>query len=82
MIHEKVEYLLATNRFLDLVLHTTEAPPDALEDLRLCMGELGMNVLYHDVRAEVWLDAGDHHMPVRAVQTPAGGGVALTLQRE
>ena len=36
----------------------------------------------YDTRVEVWLDAADHHMPVRAVQTPAGGGTALELQRE
>lgn len=36
----------------------------------------------YDTRVEVWLDAADHHMPMRAVQTPAGGGVALELQRE
>jgi hypothetical protein len=36
----------------------------------------------YDTRVEVWLDAADHHMPVRAVQTPVGGGVALDMQRE
>jgi serine/threonine-protein kinase RsbW len=47
VIGTKVEYLSATNRFLDLVLHTTEARSDAVEDLRLCMGELGMNAIVH-----------------------------------
>jgi len=36
----------------------------------------------YDTRVEVWLDAADHHMPLRAVQTPVGGGVALDMQRE
>ena len=47
IISEKVEYLAATNRFLDLVLYATEARSDAIEDLRLCMGELGMNAIVH-----------------------------------
>jgi serine/threonine-protein kinase RsbW len=46
-ITEKPDYLCAVNRFLDLVLHCTEARPDTLEDLRLCMGELGMNAIVH-----------------------------------
>jgi hypothetical protein len=34
------------------------------------------------MRAEVWLDPAEHHLPLRAVQSPTGGGVALALQRD
>jgi Protein of unknown function (DUF3108) len=36
----------------------------------------------YGVRAEVWLDPAEHYLPLRAVQTPSGGGAALELQRE
>ena len=36
----------------------------------------------YDTRAEVWLDPADHYLPLRAVQTPSGGGAALELMRE
>ena len=36
----------------------------------------------YDTRAEVWLDPADHFLPLRVVQTPAGGGAALELLRE
>jgi hypothetical protein len=36
----------------------------------------------YDTRAEVWLDPAEHYLPLRAVQTPSGGGAALELQRE
>ena len=36
----------------------------------------------YDTRVEVWLDPAEHYLPLRVVQTPAGGGAALELQRE
>jgi hypothetical protein len=36
----------------------------------------------YGLRAEVWLDPAEHHLPVRVVQSPTGGGAALALQRE
>jgi len=36
----------------------------------------------YGVRVEVWLDPAEHYLPLRAVQTPSGGGAALELQRE
>lgn len=36
----------------------------------------------YDSRVEVWLDPADQYLPLRAVQTPSGGGAALELQRE
>ena len=36
----------------------------------------------YDTRIEVWLDPAEHYLPLRAVQTPSGGGAALELQRE
>jgi len=36
----------------------------------------------YDNRIEVWLDPAAHYLPLRIVQTPAGGGAALELQRE
>ncbi len=36
----------------------------------------------YGIRAEVWLDPAEHHLPLRAVQTPTGGGAALELLRE
>ena len=36
----------------------------------------------YGIRVEVWLDPAAHYLPLRAVQTPSGGGAALELQRE
>jgi hypothetical protein len=36
----------------------------------------------YDTRVEIWLDPAEHYLPLRVVQTPAGGGAALELQRE
>ena len=36
----------------------------------------------YGIRVEVWLDPAAHYLPLRAVQTPSGGGEALELQRE
>ncbi|MDP1691186.1 MAG: DUF3108 domain-containing protein, partial [Burkholderiaceae bacterium] len=36
----------------------------------------------YDTRAEVWLDPAEHYLPLRALQTPSGGGPALELVRE
>ena len=36
----------------------------------------------YDTRAEVWLDPAEHYLPLRAVQTPSGGGAGLELTRE
>ncbi len=36
----------------------------------------------YGIRAEVWLDPAEHHLPLRIVQTPAGAGVGLELLRE
>lgn len=36
----------------------------------------------YDTRVEVWLDPHESYLPLRAVQTPSGGGAALELLRE
>ena len=36
----------------------------------------------YDTRIEIWLDPAEHYLPLRVVQTPAGAGAALELQRE
>ena len=36
----------------------------------------------YDTRAEVWLDPAEHYLPLRALQTPSGGGAPLELLRE
>jgi hypothetical protein len=36
----------------------------------------------YDTRVEIWLDPAGSYMPLRAVQTPTGGGAALELVRE
>jgi hypothetical protein len=36
----------------------------------------------YGIRVEVWLDPAEHHLPLRAVQSPTGAGAALALQRE
>jgi len=36
----------------------------------------------YGLRAEIWLDPAEHHLPVRVVQSPTGGGAALALQRD
>lgn len=36
----------------------------------------------YGIRVEVWLDPAEHHLPLRAVQSPTGAGAALVLQRE
>ena len=36
----------------------------------------------YGIRAEVWLDPAAHYLPLRALQTPSGGGAALELLRE
>jgi Protein of unknown function (DUF3108) len=36
----------------------------------------------YDTRVEIWLDPAGSYMPLRAVQTPTGGGAPLELVRE
>jgi hypothetical protein len=36
----------------------------------------------YGLRAEVWLDPAAHYLPLRVLQTPAGGGATLELLRE
>lgn len=36
----------------------------------------------YDTRAEIWLDPADHHLPLRILQTPTGGGAGMELLRE